>query len=685
MASGVTFTRFLFHSIPLCSCPFFICLSAFEIFFPRSGFFFCLPISINFPLILSLSALSATTRMTVFQGLVEAGKCTEPTYDQCHGWSLVAFGRSLTVEELVHFPTSAKGNEKMVVQPEWTKLLSVPPARAATQPEQKDPPKQPAKDKGKRDRKQTEHFQFEAKAECIKKVAPSVGGITTTTPVVETADKPLPQGYYRSLQEKMGVGYLLVDTHQNRSWSDQGLGSDGLLLPAHAVNGAIADSANIGSTIAIFELKGSATGKDKQGGGSGQGKQKSQSENAAAKPLRSADTLSQLVLYNMLILKVQSWRQQCFALATNNHFMLLLRSTKEHAVRSGNVDALSSVHEYLVLSCDSVEARQVLTAFLTAPLETFGYSMPQIPISGAKPVSASGYLGCGSHCEAFFATIEGQDVVAKKFAEDVSLRQERRALEMLAAATRVQGAGLVPTLFNAAGGERDEERGGERDEERDGDGEGGGKPRRREDATGTDVGEAPKWLLVQPVGKSFRTFLHYRQCCLTKAHVVQLVKILQGAHNCELVHRDVCWRNIFCVGDNVLLNDWGSAVPLGSSGTYSGACLEEASPWYANNWEKRAALSAARSDDLHSFARTVARHLTDIPQKLRGSSPQSVVLFWNKVAEGSVWGKIFAAADRVDSSDVRTRETAYTNFAALLGDFVESTLLHLEVEEGEAM
>lgn len=72
----------------------------------------------------------------------------------------------------------------------------------------------------------------------------------------------------------------------------------------------------------------------------------------------------------------------------------------------------------------------------------------------------------------------------------------------------------------------------------------------------TAQGSENGWLLVTPAGIPF-TFNTKRH-----NHIRKLVSALKVVHKAGILHRDVCFGNIFhlITDDAVLLNDWGSSV-----------------------------------------------------------------------------------------------------------------------------
>lgn len=66
------------------------------------------------------------------------------------------------------------------------------------------------------------------------------------------------------------------------------------------------------------------------------------------------------------------------------------------------------------------------------------------------------------------------------------------------------------------------------------------------------------WVLVSPVGSSFTA------ATFSLDNLKQVIQRLRSAHDAGIIHRDVRFSNMFVLEDgSVLLNDWGSAAPVG--------------------------------------------------------------------------------------------------------------------------
>ena len=86
---------------------------------------------------------------------------------------------------------------------------------------------------------------------------------------------------------------------------------------------------------------------------------------------------------------------------------------------------------------------------------------------------------------------------------------------------------------------------------------------------------------------------------ITKIHVQRLVHTLKVVHDTGIIHRDVCVANIFYLSDEqILLNDWGSRVPVNETTLYAGSPEPHIHP--------EIPLPSARHD-LYSFASSFAR------------------------------------------------------------------------------
>jgi len=169
-----------------------------------------------------------------------------------------------------------------------------------------------------------------------------------------------------------------------------------------------------------------------------------------------------------------------------------------------------------------------------------------------------------------------------------------------------------------------------------------------------DVGNVPKveWfgvhsnlLIVSPVGARL---LPYRGGCRTTGlHYGQLVDIVKAAHEKNIVHRDIKPGNIYLVGDNVLLNDWGSACVLegGCSYTWVGTQCYGDRP-------------AAEDDYLPSFVddlRALTRTLYTLVYHELPPEQDDTVGFWNarKTENSGTWSKLWVHADSCDYDQFR--------------------------------
>lgn len=195
----------------------------------------------------------------------------------------------------------------------------------------------------------------------------------------------------------------------------------------------------------------------------------------------------------------------------------------------------------------------LLTQMCLTSLATLGVTIPEVP-----GVEFSKFLGSGYSANVFECKISDQQVVAKVHFLPSTRIVEEKSLSSLAKC----GADCVPKLI----------------------------PNQKHHLI----------LFVEPQG------YHFRLGELKCEHILQLVRVLYTAHTqCRIVHRDVSFRNILCVGEDVLLNDWASAVPCGEEQTYVGVRVEASDEILQHLLEKKYLIVARPSDDLHALARAV--------------------------------------------------------------------------------
>jgi len=145
------------------------------------------------------------------------------------------------------------------------------------------------------------------------------------------------------------------------------------------------------------------------------------------------------------------------------------------------------------------------------------------PSVNSKPLTIKKFLGSGVSCRAFAAVYDGQDVVAKLFSDERKVAYEQANLEFIKGMQ--SGKAIVPTFI---------------------------------------ASEKP-WMIVTPLGQHFQQPIDFDAA-------KDLINLLRKLHTeKKKAHWDVRYSNIFRLKDNrVLLNDWGSAVDLGTGALIQG-------------------------------------------------------------------------------------------------------------------
>jgi len=75
-----------------------------------------------------------------------------------------------------------------------------------------------------------------------------------------------------------------------------------------------------------------------------------------------------------------------------------------------------------------------------------------------------------------------------------------------------------------------------------------------------EISEDNHYTVTVPYGNRFGT-----GSVFTGKHASQLIRVLQQAHQAGLVHNDIAKRNIYYVGENILVNDWSSSSKNGTA------------------------------------------------------------------------------------------------------------------------
>lgn len=177
----------------------------------------------------------------------------------------------------------------------------------------------------------------------------------------------------------------------------------------------------------------------------------------------------------------------------------------------------------------------------------------------------------GGTCRAFTARYRQDQVVAKLYESEEKAAQDsariERANQILVAATGATPKAQIPSVVATEG----------------------------------------VWLLLTPVGTVFT------EKTLKLRHLKRLLQTLKLIHAGGIVHRDVRPANFFLLeGDDVLLNDWGSAAPVGTPVPVEGSPEDVCHP-ELNNAQRAA---PQPKHDLYSLVASVSDLLVPGLQQL---------------------------------------------------------------------
>jgi Protein kinase domain len=228
----------------------------------------------------------------------------------------------------------------------------------------------------------------------------------------------------------------------------------------------------------------------------------------------SKNELGQAMMYAHRILDAQPERKMVYGFVTNNNSVVLIKAFREKR---------SKLHK-LPMICWEISVvldfRCGMPIFLRLLESDDGFAFP--PNLDGHTLHLRRLLGQGRTCVAFVASYVSEEVVAKKFDDATSAKENASKINLASFALDTGKCGkpcaLVPTVKVCAG----------------------------------------SWLLITPLGSAFDTIKFELR------HLAMILQTLKIVHEAGIIHRDVRYANIFWFDhDKVLLNDWGSAATSG--------------------------------------------------------------------------------------------------------------------------
>lgn len=317
-----------------------------------------------------------------------------------------------------------------------------------------------------------------------------------------------------------------------------------------------------------------------------------------------SNEMGQVEQYLMRLLAKQTYRHKAFGFLTNNRDFLVVKATRER----------DDIH-FLWFVWESVESnfRKALSWFVQLSPESHGFIHP----IKRSIVTLDDYLGCGSYSDVYKGTLANnrREVVVKLFKRSGDAEKEKRNLDTLASAK---------------------------------------------------VKNIPKWkqlltdenaLILTPYARKLEIFE------LDQQNIRDMVDTLYNAHQAKIVHGDVRAPNLFKTNEGgVLVNDWGTAVKVGSEVEPFAGAVVEGSNDLLSSLADGVKVIAKTNNDLHALARTIFCISYSIPEtKLPLKQPYEykvIQRFWSSVNDA--WLRIFSLAE--NASD----EQSYADFANAL-------------------
>lgn len=301
----------------------------------------------------------------------------------------------------------------------------------------------------------------------------------------------------------------------------------------------------------------------------------------------SHSELGQGMQYAHRILDIQPQRRHVYGFITNNEMCVLIKGSR------GPISPFGAYWE-ITAPLRFAEGMRLFFHYLQTDN---GFVRP--PTIHGSAVVIERALRPGGTCRAFTARYRQQQVVAKLYNSEEKAAQDAtrmgQANQLLVAATGVTPKAQIPSVVATEG----------------------------------------VWLLLTPVGTVFT------EKTLKLRHLQRLLQTLKLIHSGGIVHRDVRPANFFLLeGNEILLNDWGSAASVGTPVLVEGSPEDVCHPELIN-----APMAAPQpKHDLYSLVASVADLLVPgLQQQNRRATFQEAI----DAANCEDYGNVAAAFEKV--------------------------------------
>jgi tRNA A-37 threonylcarbamoyl transferase component Bud32 len=139
-----------------------------------------------------------------------------------------------------------------------------------------------------------------------------------------------------------------------------------------------------------------------------------------------------------------------------------------------------------------------------------------------------------------------------------------------------------------------------------------------------------------------------------------LVDTVKLVHEKKIVHRDVCLSNFFAVNDspNVLLNDFGCAVPIGNKTQFQGSLpMASCAVLEVIGEDCTTGYTPTAVDDLDMVVHSLFHRISPAlcAGIIKELSPSKIGLFWKKHMAPAYWKKLLELASELDYEGMKVQ------------------------------